>query len=97
MQLAFHPSVAADIDRIMAHYEQIGAPHIAERFYAELRSSFLKALAAPRSYAIHSRDLRRVNLERFPHHFLFRIVGNNVRVLVVRHHSRHPSLATTRR
>ena len=33
-----------------------------------------------------------MNLERFPFHFLFRIVDDRVRVLVVRHHSRRPSL-----
>jgi toxin ParE1/3/4 len=97
MRLAFHPSVAADISRIMTHYEEIGAPHLAERFYSELRSAFLKALAAPSSYAIYARGLRRVNLDRFPHHFLFRTVGDTLRVLVVRHHSRRPSLGTTRR
>jgi plasmid stabilization system protein ParE len=97
MQLAFHPSVAADISRIMAHYEAMDGPHLAERFYSELRATFLKALAAPQSYAIHTRDLRRANLDRFPHHFLFRIVGENVRILVVRHHSRRPSLGMTRR
>lgn len=43
------------------------------------------------------RDLRRVNLERFPYHFLFRIVGERVRVLVVRHHKRRPSLGLRRR
>ena len=35
-------------------------------------------------------DLRRVNLDRFPYHFLFRIHGDTVRILVVRHHRRHP-------
>jgi hypothetical protein len=38
-----------------------------------------------------------VNLDRFPYHFLFRIVDDGVRVLVVRHHSRHPSLGIRRR
>jgi hypothetical protein len=42
-------------------------------------------------------DLRRVNLETFPDHFLFRIVDNCVRVLVVRHHSRRPALGVDRR
>ena len=43
------------------------------------------------------RDLRRVYLERFPFHFLFRIVDDRVRILVVRHHGRRPSLGLTRR
>jgi hypothetical protein len=38
-----------------------------------------------------------VNLERFPFHFLYRIVEDRVRILVVRHHKRRPSLGTQRR
>jgi hypothetical protein len=38
-----------------------------------------------------------VNLERFPFHFLYRIVDDRVRILVVRHHRRRPSLGMHRR
>ncbi len=97
MRLAFHPRVAADISRIMSYYEEVGGERLAQEFYTELRSSFLRAVTAPESYAIRVRDLRRVNLERFPHHFLYRVAGDCVRVLVVRHHGRRPSLGTSRR
>ena len=40
--------------------------------------------ARPESFSIRDRDIRRVNLERFPYHFLFRIVGDTVRILAVR-------------
>lgn len=33
----------------------------------------------------------------FPYHFLFRIVGDDVRVLTIRHHRRHLSLGVRRR
>jgi hypothetical protein len=36
-------------------------------------------------------------LQRFPYHFLFRVVGDVVRILVVRHHRRRPTLAVRRR
>jgi hypothetical protein len=38
-----------------------------------------------------------VNLERFPYHFLFRIVNDRVRILVIRHHRRRSSLGRHRR
>lgn len=97
MQLTLHPGVAKDIVRIIAHYEKLGGPNLAREFHAEARATFLKALKAPGSYRNQGRGLRRVNLPRFPYHFLFRIVGNDVRVLVVRHHSRRPSLGISRR
>jgi hypothetical protein len=49
----------------------VGGERLAEEFYAELRSFFLKATSAPEHYAIRARDLRRVNLDRFPYHDRF--------------------------
>ncbi len=93
----FHREVASDISRIMDYYEDISGLQLAEEFYAELRSFFQKAAESPEAYRVRERDLRRVNLERFPFHFLFRIVDDRVRILVVRHHRRRPSLGLTRR
>ena len=81
----------------MAYYEAVATPELANEFYAELRHCAEEAAARPESFAIRERDLRRVNLHRFPYHFLFRVVGDAVRILVLRHHSRHPSLGIRRR
>jgi len=97
MQLVLHPKVYSDIDMIMEYYERIATSELANEFYAELRHFMLEATNRPESFAIRERDIRRVNLDRFPYHFLFRIVGDVVRILVVRHHSRHPSVGTRRR
>lgn len=51
-----------------------------------------KAADKPESFSIWERDIRRANLRRFPYHFLFRVVGHEVRILIIRHHHRHPSL-----
>ena len=72
----------------MAYYEEVAATELANEFYAELRHFMLEAATRPQSFAIRQRDIRRVNL---------RLVDDTVRVLVVRHHSRHPSLGTRRR
>ena len=47
MRLTFHPRVAADISRIMDHYEDVGGKRLAEEFYAELRSFFPPSPAWP--------------------------------------------------
>ena len=96
MRLVLHPKVYSDIDAIVAYYEEVAATELAKEFYAELRHFMVEAAKRPESFAIRQRDIRRVNLRRFPYHFLFRIVDDTVRVLVVRHHSRHPSLGTRR-
>lgn len=97
MRLVLHPRVYSDIDKIMEYYEAVATPELADDFYAELRRFMARATSRPESFSIRERDIRRVNLARFPYHFLFRIVGDAVRVLVVRHHRRHPSLRIRRR
>ena len=96
-RLELHPLARSDIARIVDYYKRAGGTDLAGEFYSELRSCFDKAADCPEAYAVRERDIRRVNLERFPFHFLFRIVEERVRVLVVRHHSRRPSLGLKRR
>lgn len=97
MRLALHPKVYSDIDAVMSYYEQIAGSELAREFYRELRGTFNWVIARPESYSIRQRDLRRANLQRFPYHILFRVTADSVRVLVVRHHSRHPSFGRSRR
>jgi plasmid stabilization system protein ParE len=97
MRLVLHPKVYSDIDEIMRYYEGIATPGLADEFYCELRHFLIRAADTPESFSIRQRDLRRVNLRKFPYHFLFRIVGDSVRVLVIRHHHRDPSFGLSRR
>jgi toxin ParE1/3/4 len=82
MRLVLHPKVYSDIDEIMAYYERVATRQLADEFYAELRYYMQQAGERPESFAIRARDLRRVDLQRFPYHFIFRIVGDVVRILV---------------
>ena len=97
MRLVLHPKVYSDIETIMSYYEQVATPALAKEFYAELRLFMEEAAARPESFSIREHDLRRANLQHFPYHFLFRVVDDVVRILVVRHHSRHPSIGSGRR
>ena len=97
MRLILHQKVYSDIDKIMDYYEQADIPELADELYEELRHFMAEAAESPETFSIRERDIRRVNLKRFPYHFLFRIVGDVVRILVVRHHSRHPSFGIRRR
>ena len=96
MRLVLHPKVHSDVLKIMEDYERVATSELADDFYRELRHFMQEAADRPESFSIRERDLRRVNLHRFPYHFLFRIVGDAVRILVVRHHARHPALGIRR-
>jgi plasmid stabilization system protein ParE len=96
MRVILHPKIQSDVDAIMEYYERVASRELANDFYAELRRFIGEAAERPESFSIRERDLRRANLHRFPYHFLFRIVGDVLRVLVVRHHGRHPSFGVHR-
>ena len=97
MRVHLHRSVYADVSEIMDYYERVAGPELADDFYQELRTFILKAANQPLRFRIYERDLRRVNLARFPYHFLFRVKGDGIRLLILRHNSRHPSLGLERK
>ena len=96
MRLVLHRRVRSDVDEIMDHYERAQHPELAQDCYRELRGFMLDAARRPGRYHLFKADLRRANLTRFPCHFLYRIVGDCVRILVVRHHRRHPDYGLER-
>ena len=99
MRLAYHPKAHSDVDGILDYYENVVGQHMADDFYAELRRSIAVALERPTSFSIRYADLelRRVNLLRFPYHFLFKVDGDTVKIVVVRHHRQHPDWGIRRR
>ena len=97
MRLEFHKEIQSDILRIMEYYEDVAGSQLANEFYAELKVYFQKAAESPESYIVRKHDLRRVNLNRFPYHFWFRIIDDRVRILVIRHHKRRPLVNLRRR
>ena len=97
MRLVLHPKVYSDVSAIMEYYEQVATPELADEFYKELRALIEQTLERPESFSLREQGLRRANLRRFPYHFLFRIAEDSIRILVVRHHARHPSYGARRR
>jgi plasmid stabilization system protein ParE len=97
MRLILHKKVYSDITAIMDHYKRTDTPELANDFYREFRHFAEEAADRPEAFAVRERDIRRVNFKRFPYHFLFRIVDDCIRILVVRHHSRNPRLGMRRR
>ncbi len=96
MRIVLHSKVYSDISQIMAYYEKESDAALAAEFYRELRSMFLRAMERPRTFGLAGGNLRRANLHRFPYHFLFLEEEDRVKILVVRHHRRHPSFGTKR-
>ena len=97
MKLILDPEVHSDVLEIMEYYDRVADPEISADFYFEFRRCIDKIAARPYSFPFYIDDYRRLNLDRFPHHVLYRIINDDfVRILVVRHDSRHPSFGLDR-
>jgi plasmid stabilization system protein ParE len=96
MSGVYHPAVQGDVSRILRHYDSINS-RLGDEFWEELNAFIQRAAAHPQHFHFQSRDRRRVNLRRFPYHFLFREISGGIRITVVRHHKQHPESGLDRR
>ena len=96
MKVVYHPAVQSDVSAILRYYDAI-SPRLGDEFWAELQAAIQRAADNPGRFHFQTRDLRRVNLARFPHHFLFRQLPDLLRITVVRHNRQHPATGLSRR
>ena len=97
MKLVLHRKVYADIDAIMAYYEEVSGAALADEFYDELRLKLEDISRSPARFHFLKNDIRRANLKRFPYHVLFRSTETEIRILVIRHDRRHPEFGLRRK
>ena len=90
MALTFNRLVRNDLRVILRYYESLGGMPLADRFFAELEALISQVGERPTSFHPVAEGLRRANLPNFPYHLLFRERIGSVRVLVIRHHRKHP-------
>jgi plasmid stabilization system protein ParE len=89
MHLRYHPEAEAELVEATCFYEG-KSPGLGARFRAEFDSATARILEAPERRRILEKDIRRFLMPRFPYSILYRVEGETVRILVVKHHSRHP-------
>ncbi len=95
MEVKYHPSVRTDVLEATSAYHDI-SPRLADDFDMELKAAIAKASENPLRYHLAERGLRRANLKWFPYHFLYDVQPDCIRVMLVRHHKRHPELGMDR-
>lgn len=96
MNLIIHPGVRQDVRAALDYYDS-RSTSAGDRFYKELMAALeTLALDPERCHFIGSQH-RRYNFDKFPYHVIFDIQGDNVRLLVLRHHKRHPAFGLKRR
>lgn len=97
MKVELNSSVYSDLIEIMEYYDEAVGADLAAEFYAEFRQRAKAAAIRPFSFAKQSGQYRRVGLQKFPYHFLFRVIDNSsIRILVVKHNRREPQFGLDR-
>lgn len=96
MKVVYHPAVQRDVSRILRHYDDIN-DQLGDDFWAELNSFIQQAVDHPRRFHFEGQIRRRVNLRRFPYHFLCCEIPGGIRITVVRHHRQNPEHGLQRR
>ena len=97
MKIEYHPLTTTDLNKAVAHYNRQQAG-LGDQLRTEVYASIERVLAGPSQFSVVSQDIRRCLVHRFPYAILFRVVSEDaLRVLVIRHHSRHPRFGLRRR
>lgn len=97
MKLELHPSTALDVNLAASYYER-HRPGLGLEFRREIDAALARIVENPLLFPIVEAEIRRCIVHRFPYSVLFRVLSQDTaRVLVVRHHRRHPQFGLARR
>ena len=95
MEIVYHPLVQRDVEEVLAYYQKV-SEHLTNEFHDELRSVINEAAENPLKFPPAAQGFRRANLKRFPYHILYEVRPEQLRVMLVRHHKRHPRYGLSR-
>ncbi len=97
MIVDYHPLTASDLNSAVSYYNR-QRPGLGDEIRVEVYAAIERVRSNPFQFPVVERDIRRGFVHRFPYSVLFRVVNDDtVRVLVIRHHRRHPSFGLRRR
>ena len=96
MRVQYHPAVHRELAEIRDYYES-RSPGLGRAFIDEFENQVLRISATPERWMIVDVDIRRCLMTRFPYVIYFRCVGSDLlRVTIVKHQRRHPTLGRNR-
>ena len=97
MIVQYHPLTTSDLNSAVSYYHR-QRPGLGDELRVEAYAAIERVRSNPFQFPVVDRDIRRGFVHRFPYAVLFRVINDEtVRVIVIRHHRRHPSFGLTRR
>ena len=89
MRLTYHPAAEAELVKAARFYER-KVPSLGSQFLDAVDRAAAVILKTPERFRIIEAEVRKVSLRRFPYAIYYRMVSGQIRILAVKHHSRHP-------
>jgi len=97
MKIDYHPLTISDLNSAIEYYNRKRAG-LGDEFRSDVYTAIARVRVNPSSYAMLDHGIRRCFVHRFPYSVLFRLMnGEAIRILVIRHHRRHPKFGLGRR
>jgi toxin ParE1/3/4 len=95
MRVTYHPGAEIEIAEAARFYEQ-QVSGLGGQFLEEYDSAVRRICRSPTAWRVIAGDTRRFLMARFPYGIYYRVSDDGVRILVLKHHSRHPDHGQTR-
>jgi plasmid stabilization system protein ParE len=96
VRVEFHVESATELNGATGYYNAL-QPGLGDALHREVLAAIDRVIAHPHQSVVVERDIRRCLVRRFPYSILFRIASPRLtRILVIRHHRRHPRLGLSR-
>lgn len=96
MNVVYHPEAENDVIEAARYYEECRAG-LGGEFLGEVDEAVNLVQKDPRRFVVVEDDIHRHSLKRFPYAIFYRVTSDSLRILVVRHHSRHVDFGSSRR
>ena len=89
MRLIYHPAAENELVEAARFYEE-RIPSLGADFLEKIDTAIALIESDPQRHRIIAEEVRRYLLPRFPFAIYYRILPDQLRILAIKHHSRHP-------
>jgi plasmid stabilization system protein ParE len=96
MRVTLHPAAEQDLQAAAAFYEREGSPIVAARFIAEFKRLATLLLEHPEIGSPRAKGRRGFSMSVFPYTVIYRVNDDDIKILVVKHDSKHPGFGGRR-
>ena len=97
MRYSLHPEAASDLRDAAGYYRDQAGNALSQSLLDEFERSVTMLLQHPALGAVWRHGKRRFVMRRFPFSLIYLVVGEEIRILALAHHSRRPGFWRQRR